>query len=74
VARACAFEVYRDFTGRYRWRFWGKDGRLQADSAERYETAAAAWDAAKRVRQEVEGAQFGVQNVQTTRPPTDELS
>jgi uncharacterized protein YegP (UPF0339 family) len=69
MVRASAFEVYPDVTGRYRWRFWGKDGRLQADSAERYQTAAAACDAARRLRTEVERARVVVQNVQTREPP-----
>jgi uncharacterized protein YegP (UPF0339 family) len=35
------FEVYRDASDSYRWRFWAPSGRLMAESTEGYETRAA---------------------------------
>jgi uncharacterized protein YegP (UPF0339 family) len=35
------FEVYRDASDSYRWRFWAPSGRLMAESTETYGTRAA---------------------------------
>lgn len=53
MKRVGQFEIYKDFAGRFRWRLWGRDGRLQADSSQGYDTAAAAREAAKQMRTEV---------------------
>lgn len=53
------FEIYNDYSGRYRWRLRGRERRISADSPRSYSTHESAREAARQAKTEARRADVG---------------